>query len=154
MIINTCNIVAANMVTAEGTPHYTCAGCPIAVRKVLAMITVEKPSRVHRRLMHRLSIVEVEAAAAQPIPNLARFRPVTFGHAHLDACAACSNHTNMPRYLRWKLNEATYFFTVVTQRRRPLFSDSQCRRWLGASFRKARKALPFEIDTIVLLPDH
>ena len=60
----------------------------------------------------------------------------------------------MPRYLRWKINEATYFFTVVTQRRRPLFSDSRCRRWLGASFRKARTVLPFEIDAVVLLPDH
>jgi putative transposase len=60
----------------------------------------------------------------------------------------------MPRYLRWKINEATYFFTVVTQRQRPLFAERQNRRWLRASFQMAHRALPFEIDAIVLLPDH
>ncbi len=60
----------------------------------------------------------------------------------------------MPRYLRRKIEDAAYFFTVITQRRRPLFADRRCRQWLGASFRETRRVLPFEIDAIVLLPDH
>lgn len=60
----------------------------------------------------------------------------------------------MPSYLRWKITGATYFFTVVTYRRRCLFADARNRRFLGASFREARESLPFEIDAAVLLPDH
>jgi putative transposase len=60
----------------------------------------------------------------------------------------------MPEYLRWKSTGATYFFTVVTQRRRPLFGHPVHRRFLGASFREAGKTLPFAVDAIVLLPDH
>jgi len=60
----------------------------------------------------------------------------------------------MPRYLRWRIAGATYFFTVVTYQRRPLFEHANLRRFLGASFRHVRRRLPFEVDAIVLLSDH
>jgi REP element-mobilizing transposase RayT len=47
---------------------------------------------------------------------------------------------------------------VLFHRRDPaaasLFSNSQHCRWLGTSFGNARSALSFEIDAVVLLPDH
>ncbi len=64
------------------------------------------------------------------------------------------NHMQMPSYLRWKLTAATYFFTVVTSRRRPLFRVPMHRRLLGSSFRDAKQRMPCEIDAVVLLPDH
>lgn len=60
----------------------------------------------------------------------------------------------MPVYRRWKADGSTYFFTAITYHRRRWFMRSECRRWLGHSFREARRRLPFKIGAIVLLPDH
>ncbi len=60
----------------------------------------------------------------------------------------------MPTYMRRKMNGATYFFTVVTHGRRPWFRSVAARRILGACFREARKSMPYEVDAVVLLPDH
>jgi len=60
----------------------------------------------------------------------------------------------MPSYLRYKLDGSTYFFTVVTQGRRPWFRSENFRRVLRRCFREARRMMPFDVDAVVLLPDH
>ncbi|MGF6275371.1 putative transposase [Massilia sp. UYP11] len=59
----------------------------------------------------------------------------------------------MARYRR-ALDGATYFFTVVTYRRRAILCDEPVRLALRAAFGRVRARLPFHIDAIVLLPDH
>jgi len=68
--------------------------------------------------------------------------------------AAAISSSIMPTYLRWKLTGATYFFTIVTHERTPWFRHPHHRRLLGASFRATRRRIPFEVDAVVLLPDH
>ena len=60
----------------------------------------------------------------------------------------------MPQYRRAKLHGGTYFFTLVTYRRRPIFNDPTARTLLGNSFRDCLARRPFQLDAIVLLPDH
>ncbi len=60
----------------------------------------------------------------------------------------------MPNYRRIYIPGSTYFFTVVTHNRLPLFNDEAARSWLRRSFRQVRQELPFQIDAICLLPDH
>ncbi|TWT65204.1 Transposase IS200 like protein [Allorhodopirellula solitaria] len=48
----------------------------------------------------------------------------------------------------------TYFFTVVTDRRRPIFASLSARTILGDVIRECRQSHPFEVRAIVLLPDH
>ena len=47
-----------------------------------------------------------------------------------------------------------FFFTVVTDRRRPIFDDAHARKILGSVFRECRVQWDFEVRAIVLLPDH
>ncbi|MCA9110668.1 MAG: transposase [Planctomycetaceae bacterium] len=47
-----------------------------------------------------------------------------------------------------------YFFTVVTDRRRPLLTSDLGRRALREAISETRLSLPFDITAIVLLPDH
>ena len=59
----------------------------------------------------------------------------------------------MSRYRR--LTEGpTYFFTVVSHRRRPIFCDARVRAALGHAVRTVREIRPFVVDAWVLLPDH
>ncbi|WP_448204486.1 REP-associated tyrosine transposase [Azospirillum sp. sgz302134] len=58
------------------------------------------------------------------------------------------------RYRRDRTPGGTYFFTVVTQDRRPLFADPQFVDLLRGAFRAVRARHPFTIDAIVVLPDH
>ncbi len=60
----------------------------------------------------------------------------------------------MPNYRRAYVPGGTYFFTVVTYDRRPLFDREENRRLLGESMRECRRAWPFDVEAIVLLPDH
>ncbi len=60
----------------------------------------------------------------------------------------------MPNYRRAHVPGGTYFFTVVTHHRRRLFHLQQNRRLLGEAFRECKRAWPFEMNAIVLLPDH
>ncbi len=60
----------------------------------------------------------------------------------------------MGNYRRWRLEGGTFFFTVVTEKRRPLFHDPETRRLLREAFVKVKRRRPFEIPAIVLLPDH
>ncbi len=55
-------------------------------------------------------------------------------------------------YRRHFVKGGCYFFTLVTEKRRPLLNDNIER--LRASFRYAKDKLPFDIQAIVVLPDH
>jgi putative transposase len=58
------------------------------------------------------------------------------------------------RYRRLRLEGATYFFTVVTHARRPLFQEAEVVGWLEAAIEAVRARHPFEIEAQVILPDH
>jgi putative transposase len=61
---------------------------------------------------------------------------------------------SMPNYRRANAGGATYFFTVVTQRRRPILMRACVLDALRTAFRTVRQAKPFKIDAVVVLPDH
>ena len=60
----------------------------------------------------------------------------------------------MPNYIRWREDGASYFFTVVTYRRRELFLEAHARRILRRAFVSVRQSNPFDMFACVLLPDH
>ena len=57
------------------------------------------------------------------------------------------------RYRRITLAGASYFFTVVTYRRQPLFAESQAVRILQAAIERVRQRRPFVLEAQVVLPD-
>jgi putative transposase len=60
----------------------------------------------------------------------------------------------LPNYRRMVRPGGTFFFTVVTARRSPLFADDRARSILGECLRDERISRPFVVEAIVLLPDH
>jgi len=60
----------------------------------------------------------------------------------------------MSHYRRTSIPGGTFFFTVVTWNRRPIFTCEENVEKLRHAFRKVKKTRPFEIDAIVVLPDH
>ena len=60
----------------------------------------------------------------------------------------------MSRYLRHYVPGGTYFFTVVTQNRAPIFKDPDHVAALREAMRAVRQRRPFIIHAIVVLPDH
>ncbi|MGK7882855.1 MAG: transposase [Crocosphaera sp.] len=58
------------------------------------------------------------------------------------------------QYRRAKTPGATYFFTLVTYRRRPILGESENIDLLREAFRYVIKKHPFKIDAIVILPEH
>ncbi|HPF37008.1 MAG TPA: transposase [Phycisphaerae bacterium] len=60
----------------------------------------------------------------------------------------------VPNFRRSHQPGGTFFFTVVTHRRHPIFADSLAREVLRHSIDQTRRRRPFEINAIVLLPDH
>jgi putative transposase len=60
----------------------------------------------------------------------------------------------MPNFRRYFVPGGTFFFTVVTDRRAPVFGDPQARTLMGTALRECRERQPFRIEAIVLLPDH
>ena len=60
----------------------------------------------------------------------------------------------MPNYRRAYVAGGTYFFTLVTHRRRPLFAEERWREALRSAFETIQMVRPFTIAAIVLLPDH
>ncbi|MBI2909518.1 MAG: transposase [Chloroflexi bacterium] len=60
----------------------------------------------------------------------------------------------MPDYRRSLSKGGTFFFTVVTYRRHPVFKAEVNVELLRQSFKKTIAAHPFAIDAIVILPDH
>ena len=59
----------------------------------------------------------------------------------------------MPNYRR-DYTGTVWFFTVVTDGRKPLFRDPVARCALHAALVRCRRRFPFAIDAFVLLPDH
>lgn len=60
----------------------------------------------------------------------------------------------MPNYRRAYAPGGTFFFTVVTYNRKPIFSDEESREILGEVVRECRRDWAFEMNAIVVLPDH
>ncbi len=60
----------------------------------------------------------------------------------------------MADYRRWYIPGGTYFFTLVTYQRRPLFQDGAARRLLGDLMREQAERTPFDTVAVVLLWDH
>jgi putative transposase len=58
------------------------------------------------------------------------------------------------KYRRAFVPGGSFFFTVVTEKRRPLFASADAVEVLRMAFRMIRSTRPFEIDAIVVLPDH
>ncbi|WP_071525315.1 REP-associated tyrosine transposase [Spirulina subsalsa] len=58
------------------------------------------------------------------------------------------------QYRRSKVPGATYFFTVVTYERQPLFNDPKLIKLLRQTFRQVKQPYPFTLDAISILPDH
>ena len=60
----------------------------------------------------------------------------------------------MAEYRRWYVPGGSYFFTVVTRDRAPIFREAAAVRVLGVAMRTVRGRYPFETAAAVLLPDH
>jgi putative transposase len=60
----------------------------------------------------------------------------------------------MPDYRRCYIPGGTFFFTLVSDRRRPILDTDPARRCLHDAIEKIRARLPVEIVAVVLLPDH
>jgi len=60
----------------------------------------------------------------------------------------------MSRYRRSHTPGTTYFFTVNTYRRQQLLTHPEVLTNLQNALRIVRKQLPFQIDALVILPDH
>ncbi len=60
----------------------------------------------------------------------------------------------MPEYRRAYVKGGTYFFTVVTHQRLPLFRDEPATVLLMQCIETVRAEEPFAMDAYVVLPDH
>ncbi len=60
----------------------------------------------------------------------------------------------MSSYLRNYIPGGTYFFTVVSHHRRPIFTTTIARRCLRGAIKSVQSDRPFINVAIVLLPDH
>jgi putative transposase len=60
----------------------------------------------------------------------------------------------MPEYRRAWLGGGTFFFTVVTYKRHPIFEDKAAIDLLNRCFQAVASEYPYNIETMVVLPDH
>ncbi|WP_425616229.1 transposase [Anatilimnocola sp. NA78] len=60
----------------------------------------------------------------------------------------------MSDYRRNFVPGGTFFFTLVTERRAPLFANESARTLLGEALRECQAKHPFKVVAMVLLPDH
>jgi putative transposase len=60
----------------------------------------------------------------------------------------------MPEYRRAYLKGGTYFFTVVTFKRIPVFRNAPEIQFFNDCIKATMQNYPFRIDAIVILPDH
>src|SRR6266571_793426 len=58
------------------------------------------------------------------------------------------------RYRRAYAPGGTFFFTLVTEGRQPILASPAAIATLREAFRTVKTARPFEIEAIVILPDH
>ena len=69
-------------------------------------------------------------------------------------CGCDGYNHGMANYRRYFQPGGTYFFTVVTEGRAPLFHHQAARDILHDAFVQANKRWPFQMPACVLLPDH
>jgi len=60
----------------------------------------------------------------------------------------------MPVYTRAFVPGGTFFFTLVTERRRPVLIRPEVRAALRRAVQMVKARYPFRLDAVVLLPDH
>ena len=60
----------------------------------------------------------------------------------------------MSDYRRAYVPGGSFFFTVVTERRAPIFRTETARTILGSAIRHCRRKWPFRLDALVLLDEH
>ncbi len=60
----------------------------------------------------------------------------------------------MSRYRRTNTPGGTYFFTVVTYRRREILTEPESRTILREVIKEVKQKYPFTVDAWILLPDH
>ncbi len=60
----------------------------------------------------------------------------------------------MSNYRRLTIRGGTYFFTVVTYRRQPIFTDDARVELLRHAFREVKAKRPFDVVAAVILPNH
>jgi putative transposase len=60
----------------------------------------------------------------------------------------------MPEYRRAYIKGSTFFFTVVTYKRFPIFREEPAINLLRQCFQTTMRTHPFRMDAIVVLPDH
>ena len=60
----------------------------------------------------------------------------------------------MSNYRRAYIQGGVYFFTVVTLDRAPVFTSDERVEVLREAFRKVMAVRPFQIDAMVVLPEH
>lgn len=60
----------------------------------------------------------------------------------------------MPEYRRSQIKGGTYFITIVTYNRAPLFFQPDARQLLHEAWLDVTKRFPFSTDAVCLLPDH
>ena len=60
----------------------------------------------------------------------------------------------MTQYRRSHFQGGTYFFTVVTYNRLPIFLDEDCRKILHNAWMTVQAKHPFQTDAVCLLPNH
>jgi len=58
------------------------------------------------------------------------------------------------RYRRAIVAGGSFFFTLVTEKRRPLLATPGAVEILREAIRRVRASRPFDLDAIVVLPDH
>ncbi len=58
------------------------------------------------------------------------------------------------RYRRAFIPGGSFFFTVVTEQRRPVLATAEAVGVLRQAFRTVRSKHPFKVDAMVVLPDH
>jgi len=58
------------------------------------------------------------------------------------------------KYRRARQRGGCYFFTIVTNHRRPFFQDTELINVLRQSIKSVMLKYPFSVDAIVILPDH
>ena len=60
----------------------------------------------------------------------------------------------MPEYRRSLIAGGSFFFTLVTFSRSPIFSKADARALLHFAWVKVRDKHPFKVDAVCLLPEH
>ena len=60
----------------------------------------------------------------------------------------------MPNWRRAHVPGGTFFFTLVTDQRRPIFNSEDAQAILGNVIRECKSTHPFDLRALVLPPEH